>query len=301
MRVLFLIPKAKPPILEGDFSDNFKEFVSLCLTKDAKDRPTAKELLKHPFVRNAGGKTHGREGITELVRRYADWRTQGANRGAKLVTDLVDADATVRSIVSAWDYGTVREETIIGSDLSEISEAQELAEAKEAMRTSVGGGGLLPLADRELASLQSSPASLLTVSDLPMSSSASTSTTSLIAPRTPSPVEPTPRGEPKGQDFGGRTVRPVRRASGIGRSVEAQMGVAIAEDVLGPILVRIGWHTVCSSTDACLQEKSSSTTPAERESLNLIKQGFEELGRSNPELAYQVLVDVLVGVNKWVA
>ena len=37
MRVLFLIPKNDPPKLSGTYSKHFKEFVELCLNKDAKD------------------------------------------------------------------------------------------------------------------------------------------------------------------------------------------------------------------------------------------------------------------------
>ncbi|TDL20282.1 kinase-like protein, partial [Rickenella mellea] len=53
MRVMFLIPKAKPPSLDGDFSDAFKDFVALCLRKEPDNRPSAKELLQHSFIKNA--------------------------------------------------------------------------------------------------------------------------------------------------------------------------------------------------------------------------------------------------------
>ncbi|KAI6660143.1 Serine/threonine-protein kinase 24 [Oopsacas minuta] len=72
MRVLFLIPKNNSPELAGDFTKGFKEFVSLCLNKDPEDRPSAKELMRHRFIRNAR-KTSC---LVELIEKYKRWKTQ---------------------------------------------------------------------------------------------------------------------------------------------------------------------------------------------------------------------------------
>lgn len=81
MKVLFLIPKEPAPRLEGDqYSNTFKDFIAQCLTKDPDRRPSAKELLRHKFIRNAG-KT---EALQELIHRKQDWDAgRGVTRNVK--------------------------------------------------------------------------------------------------------------------------------------------------------------------------------------------------------------------------
>lgn len=106
MKVLFLIPKNPPPILEGDFSKAFKDFVELCLKRDPRERPSAKDLLKHPFIRKAKKTTY----LTELIERYERWQ---AVHGERESDSDSDEDVREKRISSAqnedlWDFGTVR-------------------------------------------------------------------------------------------------------------------------------------------------------------------------------------------------
>jgi len=74
MRVLFLIPKNEPPLLDGDYSKDCKAFIAACLQKDANQRPSATELLKHRFIKNAK-KTNT---LVSLIERHKKWKIQQA-------------------------------------------------------------------------------------------------------------------------------------------------------------------------------------------------------------------------------
>jgi serine/threonine kinase 3 len=52
MRAIFAIPSRDPPTVQDPtaWSPTFLDFVGKCLQKDFKDRPTARQLLTHPFV-----------------------------------------------------------------------------------------------------------------------------------------------------------------------------------------------------------------------------------------------------------
>jgi len=52
MKALMEIPHQPPPVLEGEFSTELKEFVFRCLKKNPSERLTAKECLEDPYVAN---------------------------------------------------------------------------------------------------------------------------------------------------------------------------------------------------------------------------------------------------------
>ncbi|KAF2995747.1 putative protein serine/threonine kinase [Neopestalotiopsis sp. 37M] len=104
MKVLFLIPKNPPPRLDGNFTKAFKDFIELCLQRDPKERPSAKDLLKHPFIRKAKKTSY----LTELIERHSRWKATHKSEDEEEL-DGAD-DVRVREPVNEdmWDFGTVR-------------------------------------------------------------------------------------------------------------------------------------------------------------------------------------------------
>ncbi|WOO82852.1 Serine/threonine-protein kinase svkA [Vanrija pseudolonga] len=105
MRVLFLIPKEKAPRLKGDqWSQDFKDFIAACLQKAPESRPTAHDLLQHPFIRSALPTTR----LRPLVKRYELF----CHRNNKPIGSIRLPGTVVGQPVRAeWDF----DETIRGT------------------------------------------------------------------------------------------------------------------------------------------------------------------------------------------
>jgi serine/threonine-protein kinase 24/25/MST4 len=104
MKVLFLIPKNPPPQLEGNFSSSFKDFVERCLRKEPRERPSAKELLKHPFVRKAKKFQY----LTELIERYERWQVLHKDKEEEEDEEPTEPERRSPGSEDLWDFGTIK-------------------------------------------------------------------------------------------------------------------------------------------------------------------------------------------------
>ncbi|RDW92841.1 STE20 family serine/threonine-protein kinase [Aspergillus mulundensis] len=119
MKVLFLIPKEPAPRLQGDgYSSAFKDFIAQCLTKDPDRRPSAKELLRHKFIRNAG-KT---EALQELIHRKQDWDGgRGVSRNVKYYAESLNTITHLKDD-DGWVFDTVKAPTMVIREDSDVSD-----------------------------------------------------------------------------------------------------------------------------------------------------------------------------------
>ena len=96
MRVLFLIPKNPPPELKSSASKPFREFVAECLKKDAKERPSAEDLLKHKFI----AKAKKNSALVEVIEKRRKWMETQRTTGEVAEKEEKEKPAFVPS----WDF-----------------------------------------------------------------------------------------------------------------------------------------------------------------------------------------------------
>ncbi|GIY02352.1 hypothetical protein CDAR_113101 [Caerostris darwini] len=107
MKVLLLIPKSNPPQLNGNYSKQFREVVEACLNKDPANRPTAKELLKFPFIRKAKKNSY----IIDLIEKYKCWKEQDAGFSSFSDSETSDSEESPSNDswqTWRWDLGTLQ-------------------------------------------------------------------------------------------------------------------------------------------------------------------------------------------------
>jgi len=77
LRALFMITtKGIPPLREpAKWSQEFRTFISLCLATNPKERPTATQLLLHPFLQKAAPPSELVPAI-KLAKQHQDNKTK---------------------------------------------------------------------------------------------------------------------------------------------------------------------------------------------------------------------------------
>ncbi|KAF0330396.1 Serine/threonine-protein kinase [Colletotrichum sp. SAR11_59] len=104
MKVLFHIPKNSPPRLEGAFSKDFKDFVAQCLVKDSDRRPSAKDLLRHRFIRSAGKM----EALQELIARKQMWDANQNRKSHTIFYQETLNTISAKDDSDEWVFDTVK-------------------------------------------------------------------------------------------------------------------------------------------------------------------------------------------------
>ncbi|KAH7436716.1 hypothetical protein KP509_05G032500 [Ceratopteris richardii] len=137
MRVLFLIPVNNPPQLDDHFSRLMKEFVALCLKKNPAERPSAKELLRHRFVKNARKSSRLLERIRERPKiEFTNSEEFSASEQRALEGATLKAGSPQTSGTTAWDFGTG---TIQGTGTVRIVKPSIVSDSNEVSPEDDGG------------------------------------------------------------------------------------------------------------------------------------------------------------------
>ncbi|KAF1989707.1 kinase-like protein [Aulographum hederae CBS 113979] len=100
-----------PPRLEGgSYSQGLRDFISFCLAEDPTNRPSASQILDHPYIANSS-EQHPTEDLAVLVQRYAGWERSGGQRASLFQPFGAELPETLQRAADddEWNFSTTLE------------------------------------------------------------------------------------------------------------------------------------------------------------------------------------------------
>ena len=297
MKVLFLIPKAPAPRLEGEnFSRDFKDFVAACLVKDPDRRPTAKELLQYRFIRYAGRI----ECLQELVQRRKTYDNNNErNAHPRLYEETLNTMSNLKD-TDNWVFDTIKAPTKHTQQLSgHMATKRRRTSFKNAISEVMPEDLLsrLTLEDKQTKSILPTTMRKLTTKRR-VSRTVSSSATKRKVSGQKLPLEPS-------LNFGNSAsaVRQFRRVSDqspqispdssmMGRDENQPPGTATKEAL-------IGRHAYSKVIDPAFQEAYAQTgSQIQREALSKIAHAWSGLDQDDPEGEYHLLKAIILKLQR---
>jgi len=141
MRAIFMIPSKPSSTLKdtNKYSSHFHDFIAKCLTKDQETRPTASQLLQHPFITKAKGPEVLGALVSQTIAKIKEGGLASLQKGEA-------EDATAKG--KEFDAGTVvpgaRKKKATMDDDEEPSEdfgTMVLSDDADSTMKQAGGGG----------------------------------------------------------------------------------------------------------------------------------------------------------------
>jgi len=147
LRVIFLIPAREPPTFKNPskWSESLNHFVGSCLKKDPNKRPSASDLLEHPFAKRGKEKEETlKQLVDECLPTLTTYRQERRNKSSSnsksdsLVGTLITVNTSQGTFNTSKEiqYGT----TIIASSEGGTRDGKEDKETEEEEEEEGEGG-----------------------------------------------------------------------------------------------------------------------------------------------------------------
>ncbi|KAI1169176.1 kinase-like domain-containing protein [Nemania serpens] len=290
MKALFHIPKNPPARLEGNFSKDFRDFITQCLMKSPESRPSAKELLRHRFIKSSG-KSEALQELIERRRTYDATKTEKRNRPFYQET-LQDFPPRVEE--DEWVFDTVR--SVMPREATVKSrKPSSIFSTEEALRR-------MDPKDAPLQPSSPAPPTMRKSTVLRQPSGAQMSGTRSV--RQPAPALRRPLQPDMSFGNSGSSQRLFRRVpsdgSNSGRASSPSPFDDIADENKHPNAVEVtskeavlGRRLYSKALDPALAELHAQTSNmAKREALAKLSEAFAALDAVDPEGAYHLFCNI---------